>query len=81
MVYTKEQLIQAFCEVRNCQAKDLPKIEEQVQKMLDNRRASLTQQLQAIPLTAKEQMKKIAIAHLSKKTSEQAAEDSKGVGL
>ena len=79
MAYTKQQLIQAFCEARNCNVSDLPDVETQIQTRLDNQREQIQNRLNALPLTAKEQMKQIAIEHLNKEANKQAVIDNSGV--
>lgn len=88
MIYTKQQLIQAFCEAQQCTVQDLPDIEARMQDTLNMERNRLVTQatrtqesLDKLPTTAKERMKRMAITYLNSKVAEQTLADNASVSL
>ena len=77
MEYTKTQLINAFCEMRGynaevdgTKAEFLANVESQIQPRLDARRLNVEARLAKMPTTAKELMKRKAVAYLVKQEAE-----------
>jgi hypothetical protein len=68
MAYTKEQLIQALCEARQCSVKELKTVEGYIQQRIDVERERLTAELAALPKSAKEEMKREALEYLIRQT-------------
>ena len=80
-MYTKQELIDAFCRARDCQPADLVDMEVTIQKFIDRNRSQIQARLDNIPATAKQQMKQIALQQLAKEAAEQAVIDNDGVSL
>lgn len=80
MVYTKEQLIAAFCASKNVEQEDLPAIQIEIEARLDAQRVKIQTRLDNLP-TAKQRMKSIALQYLSKEARQQSISDNESINL
>ena len=64
MLYTKQELIDAYCASTGCQEGDLPQIKTDLQAKLDADLAKYQAKLDALPTEAKDEMKRVALAYI-----------------
>lgn len=86
-MYTKQELINAYCEATNytpekgTKAEYLASQEQEHQTFIDTQRAKLQAQLNQLPLTGKERMKRIALGYLGRQAVNQIINDNTNVTL
>ena len=80
MVYTKQELINAFCERMGIQEADLPAVEAQLQANINNQKTNIQARIDNMP-SAKQRMKLIALRYLARKSSLQSIADNEHVNL
>lgn len=81
MIYTAQELKQAYCRAVCCELKDLPNQIVEVQKRIDARREEFQAKLDSIPATSQERMIGVALRQLAKESAEQSVKDNAGVEL